>query len=116
MNMHEGPSLIRNDQAAGNRWVKVRLEGVRSNKAAIGAAVTIHAGGGTQSAPVLSQSSFLSLNDLRLHFGLGGAERVDKIVVRWPSGETEEFPGVAAGSLYLLREGSGQAAPLTMPR
>lgn len=116
MNMHEAPSLIRNDQKAGNRWVKLRLEGVRSNRAAIGAAVAVHAGGVAQTAPVLSQSSFLSLNDLRLHFGLGSAEKVDRIVVRWPNGAEEEFPSVAAGGLYLLKEGSGEAAPLALPR
>ncbi len=116
MNMHEAPSLIRNDQKSANHWIKLRLVGTVSNRSAIGATVTIHAGTTRQAAPVLSQSSFLSLNDLRLHFGLGAAEKVDKIVVRWPNGETEEFPGAAADALYELKEGSGQASALPLPR
>ncbi|NUP88823.1 MAG: VCBS repeat-containing protein, partial [Candidatus Sumerlaeia bacterium] len=116
MNMHEGPSLIRNDLKPGSNWIKLKLEGVRSNRAAIGASVTLHAGDTVQSAPVLSQSSFLSLNDLRLHFGLGTKKSVDRIVVRWPNGATEEFPGVAANGLHLLKEGSGRTAPLALPR
>ncbi len=116
MNMHEGPSLIRNEQRSGRSWVKFKLEGTRSNRAAIGAIVAVHAGGRVQSAPSLSQSSFLSVNDMRLHFGLGTSEKVEKVVVRWPNGETEEFAGVAANALYLLKEGGGQAAPLALPR
>jgi hypothetical protein len=109
MNMDRPPSLLRNDLANENRWVKVKLEGTRSNRSAIGSTVTVHAGGKTQSAAVLSQSSFLSLNDFRLHFGLGGAATVDKFVVRWASGGTEEFTGLPAGCLALLVEGAGEA-------
>jgi hypothetical protein len=116
MNMHEAPSLIRNDLKPSRSWIKLQLEGVRSNRAAIGATVTVHAGALRLTAPVLSQSSFLSLNDLRLHFGLDNAAAVDRITVRWPNGETEEFPAVPAGALYLLREGSGKAVPLALPR
>ncbi len=116
MNMHEAPSLLRNDLKNGNHWIKVQLEGTRSNRAAIGATVTVAAGGVTQTDAVLSQSSFLSHNDLRLHFGLGEASRVDKITVRWPSGEVEEFPGVAADGLALLVEGTGQARLVALPK
>ena len=109
MNMHEPPSLLRNDLKNRNHWIKVQLEGTRSNRAAIGATVSVAAGGVTQTDAVLSQSSFLSHNDLRLHFGLGEAGRVDRITVRWPSGQVEEFPGVAADGLALLVEGTGRA-------
>ena len=84
------------------------LEGVRSNRSAIGAVVTIEAGGGKQTLPVLSQSSFLSQSDRRLHFGLGTATRVDRVSVRWPSGERETFDGGAAGATLRLKEGSGR--------
>ncbi len=116
MNMHEPPSLLRNDSHSPHHWVKIQLQGVRSNRAAIGATVSIQSSGMRQTQAVLSQSSFLSVNDLRLHFGLGAAGAVDHITVAWPSGVTEEFPGVPAGELYLLVEGSGQAKPLPLPK
>ena len=107
MNMDEPPSLLRNDLQNEYRWIKVRLEGTKSNRSAIGSVVTIHTGERRQTATVLSQASFLSLNDRRLHFGLGEADGVDKITVRWASGATEEFPGAPAGEVVLLLEGSG---------
>jgi hypothetical protein len=79
MNMHEAPSLLRNDLNNNNHWIKLKLQGTKSNRSAIGATVTIQAGGLSQTDAVLSQSSFLSQNDRRLHFGLGSASRVDKI-------------------------------------
>ncbi len=116
MNMHEAPSLLHNQLRSPNHWIKVKLEGTTSNRAAIGAVVRLTAGGLTQTDAVLSQSSFLSHNDLRLHFGLGQATRADKITVRWPSGRTEEFPGAPADALALLVEGSGETQPLPLPK
>jgi hypothetical protein len=108
MNMHEGPSLLRNDLHNANRSVAFELQGTKSNRSAIGAVVTIEAGGMKQTQAVLSQSSFLSQNDLRLHFGLGSAERAENVVVRWPAGEIEEFGARAAGSVHVLVEGSSR--------
>ncbi len=108
MNMEEPPSLLRNDLGSDNRWIKVQLEGVRSNRSAIGSVVTVEAGDLRQTAAVSSQTSFLSLNDLRLHFGLGRREAAGRIRVRWASGAVEEFAGAPAGSLVRLVEGSGQ--------
>lgn len=108
MNMHARPALLRNTVNAKGTWLKVRLEGVKSNRAAIGAVVTVEAGGRKQVAPVVSQSSFLSVSDFTLHFGLGGAGRADGITVRWPSGEMEQFDGASAGQIVKLREGSGR--------
>ena len=71
-NMNEPPSLLRNDYAGRNGWIAVKLEGTRSNRAALGAIVRVTAGGRTQARAVLSQSSYYSHDDLRLHFGLGG--------------------------------------------
>ena len=110
MNMADTASLLRNDLDNGNHWVRIELRGTQSNRAAIGAAVTIEAGGVRQTEAVLSQSSYVSHNDLRVHFGLGAAERVEGIAVRWPSGEVEEFPGAAGGRTLLLVEGSGEVA------
>jgi len=116
MNMDEPPSLLRNDLPSGNRWIKVKLQGTRSNRSGLGSTVVVHAGGRTQSAPLLSQSSFLSLNDPRLHFGLGDAAAAEKIVVRWASGDVEEFAGAAANSLVLLVEGAGKAATVPLKK
>lgn len=109
MNMHEPPSLLRNDMKSENHWIKIKLEGTKSNRTAIGAIVSVHVGNTVQTEPLLSQSSYLSVNDWRLHFGLGSAKRVDKIIVKWPSGTTEEFPGMEGDRVVPLKEGSGQA-------
>jgi enediyne biosynthesis protein E4 len=85
MNVNEPPSLLRNDAPPGNHWIKVRLEGTKSNRSAIGARVLVRYGGKVQVQEFMSQSSFLSSNDPRLHFGLGVASTAD-IEVHWPSG------------------------------
>jgi enediyne biosynthesis protein E4 len=104
MNMDAPPSLLRNDLNPRGNWLQVRLRGTKSNRDAIGSVVTLHAGGVVQSAPVLSQSSYLSVNDLRLHFGLGKAAEVDRVEVQWPSGERQEFRGIAVNSAVELVE------------
>ena len=109
MNMSAPVSLLRNDLSAGHHWVRFRLQGTRSNHSAIGALVTIKAGESSQSRAVMSQSSYVSHNDLRVHFGLGQAATVDSILVRWPTGAEETFPGVEADADWLLVEGSGAA-------
>ena len=116
MNMGGPPSLLRNDLRSDNHWIKVKLEGTRSNRSAIGATVTVEAGGLKQADAVVSQSSYISHNDARLHFGLGRADRVDKFTVRWPNGLIEQFPGAAAGRLALLVESSGQVRSLPLPK
>ena len=116
MNMGDAPSLLRNELPVSNHWIQLRLEGTKSNRSAIGATVRIEVAGKTQTRAVLSQSSYLSQNDFRLHFGLGGATRLDRIRVNWPSGAVEEFAGVPADGLVVLVEGSGAARQLSMPR
>lgn len=106
MNQNEPPSLLRNDAPAKNHWLKVRLEGTKSNRSAIGARVLVHYGGKVQAQTLLSQSSYLSSNDPRLHFGLG-AEKKASIEVHWPSGTAETVNGIDANQLVLLREGKG---------
>ena len=109
MNMAERVSLYRNDLPQDRSWVRLLLRGTASNRSAIGARVTIKAGGKRQTRAVMSQSSYVSHNDLRVHFGLGAVERVDSVSVQWPSGEKESFTGIAAGDGWLLVEGSGEA-------
>ena len=106
VNLNEPPSLLRNDIKEKQNWIKVKLEGVKSNRSAIGARVLVHYGGKVQAQAVLSQSSFYSCNDSRLHFGLGGSRAVD-IEVYWPNGLHEQYKNVAANRLITLREGVG---------
>lgn len=106
MNMNEPPSLLRNDVTGTNHWTKVKLIGTKSNRSAIGARVTARYGGRVQAQEVLSQASFYSANDLRLHFGLGGASQVD-FEIRWPNGAIERVTNIAADRLVTIREGSG---------
>jgi hypothetical protein len=107
MNVNEPPTLLRNDAPTGNRWIKIRLEGTKSNRSAIGARVLVHYGGKVQVQEVLSGSSFISANDPRLHFGIGGATTAD-VEVHWPSGLVERMKSVSANQLLTLREGSGR--------
>jgi hypothetical protein len=106
-NMDQPPSLLRNDLRAPDRhWLKVKLEGTVSNRSAIGGRVTVSYGGKRQAQEVMSQSSFYSVNDWRLHFGLGTATAAD-IEVRWPNGKKEIFAKVEADALVTIREGKG---------
>jgi len=106
INMNEPPSLLRNDVTGGGHWLKVLLEGTKSNRSAIGARVTARYGGRIQAQEVMAQASFYSVNDRRLHFGLGEATAAD-LTIRWPSGATETVPNVAADHLVVIREGAG---------
>jgi hypothetical protein len=106
MNVNEPPSLLRNDVAGGGHWLKVKLIGVRSNRSAIGATVVAAYGGRRQAQAVTAQSSYLSVNDRRLHFGLGTASVAD-LEIRWPSGGRESLKAVPADRLITVREGEG---------
>ena len=106
MNMNEPPSLLRNDMTGDNHWLKVLLTGTASNRSAIGAQVVVQYGGRKQAQAVLAQSSYLSVNDRRLHFGLGSATKAS-LEIRWPNGAFEKVAEVAADQLVVVREGSG---------
>ena len=106
INLNEPPSLLRNDVTGGNHWLKVLLVGTVSNRSAIGAQVTAAYAGRKQAQAVTAQSSYLSVNDRRLHYGLGQATSAD-LEIRWPSGRVERIAGVAADQLVTIREGSG---------
>jgi len=106
LNMNEPPSLLRNDLKGIHHWLKLKLVGTKSNRSAIGARVLARYSGRTQAQAVLSQSSFYSCNDARLHFGLGQATTAD-LVIYWPSGLTEKYPAVKCDQLITIREGHG---------
>jgi hypothetical protein len=107
LNVGEAPTLLLNHGVAGNHRVEFRLMGTKSNRAAIGARVTVRAGKLVQFNEVRGGASYLSQNDLRLHFGLGKAVVMDSVEVLWPSGAVEKFTGVAADKIYTLVEGQG---------
>ena len=106
MNVNEPPSLLRNDVTGGGHWLKVKLLGVKSNRSAIGATVIATYGGRRQAQAVAAQSGYLSVNDRRLHFGLGGASSAD-LEIRWPNGARESLKAVPADRLITVREGEG---------
>jgi len=108
---NNGPAyLYRNDQLAGNRSVRIRLVGTKSNRDAIGARVRIFTGEAVQSRLVKGGSSYLSQSELPLTFGLGKREKVDRLVIDWPSGATEEYKNLAAGRAYECVESKGITA------
>ena len=106
MNLNEPPSLLRNDVSGSNHWLKVLLIGTTSNRSAIGAQVIAVYGDKRQAKAVMAQSSYLSANDRRLHFGLG-AEKTASLEIRWPSGAEEKFADVSADQLVVIQEGKG---------
>ncbi|PYV67962.1 MAG: RNA-binding protein [Acidobacteria bacterium] len=106
VNLSEPPSLLRNDMRGNHHWLKVKLIGTKSNRSAIGARVVVHYGTKKQAQEVLSQSSFYSSNDPRLHFGLGTETSAD-VEIRWPSGLQEKLRGISADQLLVVKEGAG---------
>lgn len=105
VNMGEPPSLLRNDLQRKTNWLKVLLEGTRSNRSAIGATVIATFGGKRQAQARTAQSSFYSANDPRLHFGLGEAASAD-LEIRWPNGGRQVIRGVAANQVLRVKEAS----------
>lgn len=108
---NNGPAhLYRNDQQTGNRSIRFRLVGTKSNRDGIGASVRVFAGGIAQSRLVKGGSSYLSQSELPVTFGLEKRQAIDRLVIDWPSGRTEEYKNLAAGRCYECTEGKGVAA------
>jgi hypothetical protein len=101
--------LYRNEQLSGNRGLRLRLTGTKSNRDAIGALVRVFGPDGAQSRRVKSGSSYLSQSELTLTFGLGKRDAASRLVIEWPSGAVQEFKNVRAGS-YVCTEGQGLVA------
>jgi hypothetical protein len=117
LNVGEPPSLLKNMNANGFHRVLFKLIGTKSNRAAIGAKVTIRAAGVKQQGEVHGGGSYLSQNDLRLHFGLGTAKKMESVEIRWPTGKVETLENVAADAIYTIVEGAGirDSKPLPPP-
>jgi hypothetical protein len=107
LNVGAAPSLLVQDVPSPRHRVLFRLVGTKSNRAAIGARVTTTGGGMTQFSEVRGGGSYLSQNDLRIHFGLGEAKVMDTVIVRWPNGSTETLRNIAADAIYTITEGQG---------
>ena len=102
-NQNEAPSLLRSAGPRGH-WIELKLEGARANRSAIGARVKVTAAGFTQISEVRSGGSYLSQSDLRLHFGLGTATRVERIEIAWPGGATQLESDVAPDRVVAIRQ------------
>jgi hypothetical protein len=96
--------LLRNDGGNAKHYLRLRLTGTRSNRDAIGAKVTVTAGGKKQVEEVRSGTSYLSQNELTLHFGLGAATKAEKVEIRWPSGKVQVLTGVQADQTLAVKE------------
>jgi hypothetical protein len=101
------PMILRPEGGPKNHWVSFQLEGVTCNRLALNARVQVTAGDQVQMGEVISGGSYLSQNDLRLHFGLGSHESVDRAEVLWPNGKKETLTKLAADRFYVVREGAG---------
>jgi hypothetical protein len=99
MTTNHGPALLyRNDVTNGNRSIRIRLTGTKSNRDGIGAIVRVFTPDGVQSRMVKTGSSYLSQSELAVTFGMGKRDRADRVVVEWPSGRVEEYKNLRAGA------------------
>jgi enediyne biosynthesis protein E4 len=101
------PMVLHNEDASPNHWITIQLSGTRSNRLGVGAKVRVVAGALSQVDEVRSGGSYLSQNDLRLHFGLGSSNKVDRMEIRWPSGATQNLQNLASDRFYIVKEGEG---------
>lgn len=107
--MNAPPSLLVNQVRSSNHWIGIKTIGTKSNRDGIGARITVKTGTRTLVDEVRSGSSYDSNNDMRVHFGLGPAVKVEWIQIRWPSGRIEQFDGISVDRIHELKEGSGTA-------
>jgi hypothetical protein len=110
------PDLLRNEGGNRGAALVVRLAGTSSNRDGIGARIAVTAGGRTETREVKSGSSYLGQSDLRVHFGLGPATEVDRLEVRWPSGQVDRTEGVAVNQVVTVQEGAGVTSRIALGR
>jgi hypothetical protein len=108
VNLGERPSLLRNFGSKKN-WLMVECAGTKANRDAVGARVSVHVNGRRISGEVQTGTSYISQNDPRLHFGLGDDLEFQRIIVEWPGGPRESFPGGKANRLVTVKQGGGRA-------
>ena len=119
--VNDYPQLLRCTSKLGNNWIKIRTIGTKSNRSGIGARLicTTHSAGENkphqQIDEVRSGGSYISQNDLRVHFGLGKAEKIDVLEIRWPSGQVDTLKGVKVNQLIYVKEGAGIVRTMQFP-
>ena len=119
--VNDYPQLLRCSSTLGNNWIKIRAIGAKSNRSGIGARVTCvtHLPGETkphrQIDEVRSGGSYISQNDLRIHFGLGKVDKVEVLEIRWPSGHVDTLKDVKANQLIFVKEGEGILRTMQFP-
>jgi enediyne biosynthesis protein E4 len=106
-NMNDSPDLLRHARKNPRHSILVKTIGARSNRDGIGAKVTVAAGGLTEYDEVRSGGSYLSSSDLRLHFGVGAATKIDNLEVRWPSGQKDAGTNLSVDRMFVVKEGQG---------
>jgi len=106
-NLDGAPMVLKNHGVPGNHWVSFELAGTKSNRLAIGARLKLVASGMTQTDEIRSGGSYLSQNDIRVHFGLGKAAKIESLEIRWPSGKVETLKDLEADKFYSVLEGQG---------
>jgi hypothetical protein len=109
---NEPLAYLHNETAGGGHWVTLELEGLTSNRDAVGARVRMLAGGRWRVAQRVGGGSYQSAGDPRLHFGLGDSASIDRLEVRWPTGQERSYTGLRADRAYLVREGEVEIKPL----
>ena len=113
--INDYPQLLRCDSKLANNWIKVRTIGTKSNRSRIGARLTCVTQVPGESKPhrqideVRSGGGYFSQNDLRVHFGLGKAEKVDLLEIRWLSGQIDTLKDIKANQVIYVKEGTGIA-------
>src|SRR3989454_421954 len=112
-NMNAAPSLLVNQVRSANHWVAIRTVGTKSNRDGIGARIAVKVGARTLVDEVRSGSSYISNNDMRVHFGLGPATKIELLEIRWPSGLVERFDNLTVDAIHTLKEGSGKRVELS---
>ncbi len=115
LNVGQPPSLLKNMNASGFHRALFKLVGTKSNRAAIGARVTVRSGGVKQFSEVRGGDSYLSQSDLRLHFGLGASKQMESVEIRWPNSQIEILKNIAADAIYTIVEGSGIRDTTALP-
>jgi enediyne biosynthesis protein E4 len=110
INMNDRPTLLRNETTASNNWVALKLVGKSGNRDAIGARVALEQEGPVQVSEIRSGGSYLSHNDMRVHFGLGARTKVPPVQVRWPDGAVEWFDTLTPNDIHVIRQGQGRSS------
>src|SRR6185437_11559602 len=111
-NLEGAPMILAPQGGPANHWISLQLEGTKSNRLALNARVTATAGDLIQTKEVMSGGSYLSQDDLRIHFGLGNHDRADKVEIHWPDGTKQAFSNVSSDRFYQVTEGK-QIVPVT---